>query len=276
MAVYAPDRAVLRVAGEEAGPFLDALVTNDVSKATPEAPVYAGLLSPQGKVIADFIAFRAADGALLLDVARSRADDLRQRLVLYRLRWKIEIDDVSNLLQVIVRTHAQAGLPPDPRRPDGSLGARYLAEAPPLSPAAIADYEALRITAGIPDLSTDAGVEEVFALEALFEELHGVDFQKGCFIGQENVSRMKRRATTRKKICRIAFEGPAPAPGTELVAGSLSLGTVRSGVTGRALALLRLDRALEARDQGHAFAAGGVPVHLDPPAWLILPVRGED
>ncbi|MDZ4777303.1 MAG: folate-binding protein [Alphaproteobacteria bacterium] len=276
MALYAPARSVLRVAGEDAGGFLDALVTNDVSRATPEAPVYAGLLSPQGKVIADFIAFRAEDGALLLDVDRSRGEDLLRRLALYRLRRKIELADVSERFHVLVHTDAQSGLTADPRRPDGSIGARVLETTAPANPDPIADYAALLIAAGVPDLSVDAASEEVFALEALFEEFNGVDFQKGCFIGQENVSRMKRRATTRRKFCRIAFEGPAPAFGTGIAAGPAQIGSVRSGVEGRAIALLRLDRAVEAADKNIALTAGGITVRLDPPAWLIMPEHGDD
>lgn len=276
MAVFAPARSVLRVAGEDAGAFLDALVTNDVSRAAPGAPVYAGLLSPQGKVVADFIAHRAEDGALLLDVDASRGDDLLRRLTLYRLRRKIDIADVSKGAHVVVRIDAQSGLPTDPRRPDGALGVRSVEQAPPRTPAPNADYAALLVMHGVPDLSVDAAPEEVFALEALFEELNGVDFQKGCFIGQENVSRMKRRATTRRKFCRIAFEGPPPAFGAAVTAGAAQLGTVRSGIAGRAMALLRLDRALEAAENNQALTADGIRVHLDPPEWLIMPETGDD
>ncbi len=275
MAVYLPARSVLRVAGDDAGPFLDALVTNDVSAASAGRGIYAALLSPQGKLISDMVAHRAADGALLLDVPRDRAVDLLGRLTMYRLRRKIELADVSDTHAVIIRTHGKGGFTADPRSPDGALGARFVAAAPPATPDAIADYEALRIGAGIPDPAVDAGVEEVFALEALLEELHGVDFQKGCFIGQENVSRMKRRATTRRKFCRIAFEGPPPACGAPVIAGAATLGDVRSGTAGRAIALLRLDRAREAMDAGTPLMAGQTRVRLDPPAWLIMPEKGE-
>lgn len=276
MVPYAPERSILRVAGEDAGAFLDALVTNDVSRATAEAPVYAGLLSPQGKVIADCIAFRAVDGALLLDLPAARAEAVRQKLILYRLRRRIEIEDVSGRLHVLVCMDAGPGWVADPRRPDGSLGFRQLAEAPPRETAPIAGYEALRIGAGVPDLAVDAEPEEAFALEALFEEFNGVDFQKGCFIGQENVSRMKRRATTRRKFCRVAFDGAAPTFGSEILAGAVSIGTVRSGNDGCAIAFLRLDRALEAGERNQTLLAGGITLRLDPPPWLIMPARGDD
>jgi folate-binding Fe-S cluster repair protein YgfZ len=111
----------------------------------------------------------------------------------------------------------------------------------------------------------------VFAGEALLDELNGVDFQKGCFVGQENVSRMKRRATTRRKLCAIAFAGEAIAYGTPIRAGEADIGTMRSSQPGRAIALMRLDRALEAQERGVKLLAGERDVRLDPPPWLILP-----
>lgn len=275
MAIYHPERSVLRVAGEEAGAFLDALLTNDVSAATAGRPVYAALLTPQGKLIADIFAHRADDGALLLDVACKAAADLLRRLTLFRLRRRIELADVSAAWTVEIHTDALSGRAADPRMPGGALGARVLAATPTRDIAPLADYEAFRIGAGVPDPAIDAGSEEVFALEALLEELNGVDFQKGCFVGQENVSRMKRRATTRRKLCRIAFEGPAPTFGAPVLAGPATLGEVRSGIPGCAIALLRLDRALEAREAGTPMTAGDKVVRLDPPEWLILPAKGD-
>jgi folate-binding protein YgfZ len=124
-----------------------------------------------------------------------------------------------------------------------------------------------QITLGVPDLARDAGPEEVFALEALLEELNGVAFHKGCFVGQENVSRMKRRATTRKKFCLVRFQGPPPPFGTPMLADGAEIGSVRSGVPGGAIALLRLDRAGAAA----RLNAGALPLRLDPPPWLLLP-----
>ena len=275
MAVFLPPRAVLRVTGDDAGAFLDALVTSDVSAATAARSVYAALLSPQGKLIADMVAHRADDGALLLDVARDRAEDLLRRLTMYRLRRRIDLTDVSDRFSVVIDTDGSSRRLPDPRRPDGALGARFLTGARPANAAPFAAYEASRIAAGVPDPAIDAGLEEVFALEALLEELHGVDFQKGCFIGQENVSRMKRRATTRRKFCRIVFAGPSPPYGTAVVAGAAALGEVRSAAGGQAIALLRLDRALEARDAGTPLMARETQLRLDPPDWLILPPTGD-
>jgi len=165
----------------------------------------------------------------------------------------------------------------DPRFSGGDLGYRRL--APRKDAVSLADgaevFDAKRIAAGVPDLARDAQPEEVFAGEALLEELNGVDFQKGCFVGQENVSRMKRRATTRRKFCPIVFDGAAFAYGTPIKAGEAEIGAVRTGMGGRAIALVRLDRAIEASKNGAPLSADGREIRLDPPAWLILPSREE-
>lgn len=267
------NRTVLHLSGPDARPFLQNLVTQDLDQLDREIMVYAGLLSPQGKVQADFFVW--GDGASLwLDADATRGPDLLRRLTMFKLRADVNIEDRTGDWGLYATREAPppgAKLSaPDPRLP--ALGLRTLTTILTASDDP-ADYHARRIAEGVPDLVIDADSEEVFALEALFEELHGVDFKKGCFVGQENVSRMKRRATTRKKFCRIAFDGPPPAPRTPILAGSAEIGSVRSGIEGRAIALLRLDRALEAREQG--LTAGGRAVHLDPPAWLLMPDAHE-
>lgn len=263
-------RRVLRVSGDDAGAFLDSILTRDATDAAPAAPVYAALLSPQGKLQADLFIHRDADGSFRLDIAADRFTEVSNRLTLMRLRRKAIVEPADDL-HVVADLDPGAG-PPDPRAPDGALGARLISEnADADTP--FAAYEARRTRAGYPDPATDAAPEEVFGLEALLEELHGVDFHKGCFVGQENVSRMKRRATTRRKFCRIAFEGPPPPRGTPVTAGDVTLGDVRSGVDGAAIALLRLDRALGAPAP---LFAGQIEVRLDPPSFLILPSPGDD
>ncbi len=242
---------LVRVTGLEAGPFLNNLLTQDLLR-DPQTPLrYGALLTPQGKVITDMLIWRLEDGYLLDALARP-ACDLAAHLARFKLRAKIEI--------AVTETPPELAAQPDPRLP--ALGQRTPGDRPD---------RAAMIAAGAPDLSVDSAREEVFALEALLEELHGVDFHKGCFPGQENVSRMKRRATTRKKFCRIAFHGAAPAPGATITAGPAELGTVRSGQRNSALALIRLDRAREAVDNGVSLMAGDTAVRLDPPDWLILP-----
>ena len=275
------DRSLIRVSGPDTLGFLDNVLTQDVSRLGDAEVLYAALLSPQGKVSADMLLWsdsgEDADGGVehgvIIETDPRFATALTRKLSMYKLRANVEIEDVTHDFHVLVSPAAFPSAALDPRFPDGALGWREICPLPPEQcnfPDGDQVYEASRIALGVPDLARDAKADEVFALEALLEELNGVDFQKGCFVGQENVSRMKRRATTRKKFCPIVFEGAAPAPGTPVMAGAAELGSVRSGVDGRAVAFLRLDRALDA---GAPLTADGRPVRLDPPAWLILPQR---
>lgn len=264
------DRTLIRVSGADAVSFLNNLLTADVA---PGGVRYAALLSPQGKVSTDMFLWDVG-GGVAIECDPTRGADLLRRLSLYKLRAAVTLDDLSSDLTVAVSDAAFDGAKPDPR--NAALGWRSIVRS---SEAAFfheaTSYDAKRVAAGVPDLARDAAPDEVFAGEALLEELNGVDFQKGCFVGQENVSRMKRRATTRKKFCPILFEGETPQFGTPVVAGAAELGSARTGVNGRAIALLRMDRALEAIAAGQTLTADGREVRLDPPDWLILPQRDE-
>jgi folate-binding protein YgfZ len=274
-------RVVIGVTGEDAAAFLDALVTQRVGDRPVGSCSYAGLLTPQGKLIADFFIWRPGIDAFWLDVDQGAAAALIKRLTLYKLRAKIEVADLRATHGVYAALGmAQPSETPtliaiDPRMPDGGLGHRFVARASGPWNDELAIYQGHGLKSGVPDLAADAQPEELFALEALFEELNGVDFHKGCFVGQENVSRMKRRATTRKKLCPITFQGEPPAPATPISAGDAVLGDVRTGGAGRAFALIRLDRALEALDKGEILMAGDLPVRLDPPPWLLMPSAKE-
>jgi tRNA-modifying protein YgfZ len=263
------DRALIRVSGPDARAFLNNLLTQSLDHLVWPGLRYGALLTPQGKVIADMMIWAAGDDAVVLDADPSRGADLLRRLAMYKLRSQVEITDVSDKHNVLVADDVFGEAQLDPRLRE--LGWRALSAI--RSPDGAAAYESKRIALGVPDLARDAGADEVFAGEALLDELNGVDFQKGCFVGQENVSRMKRRATTRKKFCPVVFEGEAIAPMTPILAGDAEFGTIRTGAPGRAIALLRLDRALEAAETGKSLTACGRPIRLDPPSWLILPQR---
>jgi hypothetical protein len=250
--------ARIGVDGPDALKFLNDLVTQDLADLAEGACAYAALLTAQGKVIADFLVWRTS-GGYALDVAEARADALERRMRLYKLRAAVTIERLAP-------APGDAPACVDPRLP--ALGTRS-----PGGPAPTLDT---RLAAGVPDLAVDAAPEEVFGLEALLEELKGVSFTKGCFVGQENISRMKRRATTRRKFCPVAFEGQAPAYGTRVRAGNADLGDIRSAMPGRALALLRLDRAQEAIAAGETLHADGLALALAPPDWLILPPAKSD
>lgn len=268
---YRLDRALIRVSGPDAVSFLDNLLTQDVTRLAEAGVLYAALLTPQGKTIADMLLWNDAGGGVLLETAPASVADLVRRLAMYKLRAQVSIEDVSRQFPALWSPERFPGAAADPRLPElGWRGVSALSPEQINLPAGEEAFDALRLALGVPDLARDAQAEEVFALEALLEELNGVDFQKGCFVGQENVSRMKRRATTRKKFCPIEFAGQAPAYGAPILAGAAEVGAVRSGAYGRALALVRLDRAA-----GQRLSVDGREVRLAPPSWLILPGGGD-
>jgi folate-binding protein YgfZ len=238
----ATDRAVLRVSGPEARDFLQGLVTNDVRRLEA-GPVYAALLSPQGKYLFDFLL--VADGdAVLVDVKAERAAALAQRLSMYRLRAQVTVEATD--LEVVVGTGAApAGAVPDPRDP--ALGWRaygaagtMLAGIAALDPAA---REAQRIALGVPETGVELVPDDSYILEMGFERLQGVDFRKGCYVGQEVTARMKHKTELRKGLARVRVEGAPPPPGTEIRAGEKVAGTLYSVAGGLGLAHLRFDRA---------------------------------
>lgn len=284
---YRLDRSFISVTGQDTRGFLNNLVTQNLDLLSADRDVqsfmrarrasgatnvvYASLLSPQGKLVADMMIWPQLNGAVI-ELDTSRSSDLLHRLSMYKLRAAVDLHDTSTAFMTIWSDQPFENGIPDPRLP--ALGWRKLAARDEAENGNEA-FETHRIALGVPDLARDAAPEEVFALEGLLEELNGVDFQKGCFVGQENVSRMKRRATTRKKFCPVVFEGDPPPFGTPVRAGEADLGSVRSGVAGRAIALLRLDRAFEATEKGQPLTAGDKPVRLDPPPWLLLPARDD-
>ena len=272
------DRFLIRAEGPEALSFLDSLFTQSLSRLEQAPCVYAGLLTPQGKVMADMIVWATPDG-VLIETDPATGPALLTKLSMYKLRANATLSDATQELCVVWRLeNGEASALADPRMPDGGLGFRRI--APRGEAAALESGEdalrALMIEQGVPDLARDGGLQDAFGLEALFEELHGVDFKKGCFVGQENVSRMKRRATTRKKFCRIAFEGEAPSIGAPVRAGAAEIGNVRAIGQGRAMAFLRLDRAREAAEKNVPLEADGKAIRLDPPAWLIMPAADQE
>ena len=239
----ATDRAVLRVSGADAREFLQGLVSNDVLRLDGGA-VYAALLSPQGKYLFDFILIPDGDG-ILIDVKADRAAALAQRLGLYKLRAKVEIAEAGRGV-VVGFGDVPEGAMADPRDP--ALGWRAWPEDPveflsgfePLAPEA---YEARRIELGVPESGVELVPDESYILEMGFERLKGVDFRKGCYVGQEVTARMKHKTALRKGLVRVRIEGEAPPPGTEIRAGERAAGTLYSTAGDTGLAYLRFDRA---------------------------------
>ena len=272
------DRAVLAVTGPEAAPFLQGLVTNDVTKVSPGSSAYAALLTPQGKIITDFIVHAAPDG-LHLDVPATHAADLLKRLKLYRLRAKIGLDDISQAYAVYaffppmsspgeVAAKPAEGPPPDPRLP--ALGGRWVAPADSVTPdAALADWHRHRLALGVPD---SADTEGQFALDANLEELHGLDFKKGCYVGQEVTARMKHKAAPRRRLVPVAFEGDLPPPGTRLTdAAGAEIGELKAGWDRIAVLSVRL-AALTPLAQSQPVLADGAPARIKRPAYPLPPL----
>jgi len=289
-AAHLPDRGVIKVVGDEARNFLHGLVSADVLGLKPGAARFCALLTPQGKIVADFFVAEAPPaqgGGFFLDVARSLATPLVSKLNLYKLRSRLVIEDLSEILGVLAAWDGEAktayGLAyADPRLP--ALGVRVMV-APHLAAAAAADlgaklvdaaeYEAHRIALGVPSGGVDFRYGDAFPHEADMDQLHGVDFAKGCYVGQEVVSRMEHRGSARTRAVPLRYDGVAPAAGSMVTAGERQLGTMGSATAGHGLALLRLDRVAEALSNDQPLLAGGVPIRLVKPDWARFAFPGE-
>jgi tRNA-modifying protein YgfZ len=282
-----PDRGVVRVAGPDAEKFLNGTVTADLDVLARQAAVHSALLSPQGKMLFEFFVTRAADGRFLLETGRELADGLVKRLKMYMLRAKVEVENVSGAFEVAA---AWSGARPandklvvyeDPRL--AAMGCRMLAPVPPGFAAAPGEatadtewlapeaYHAHRIALGVPEAGKDFAIGDTFPHEADLDLLNGVSFEKGCFIGQEVVSRMKHRGSVRKRVVPVEADAPLRS-GAPILAGEAEIGRVGSVAGARGLALVRLDRAAEAAANGQALLADGAAVALRKPDWADFEV----
>lgn len=271
------DRGVIRLSGAGTRAFLQGLVTCDMDRVTPDTAAYGALLSPQGKILSDFFIVENGDG-FMMDAPLALTADLAKRLSFYRLRAKIIIEIESGGLSLDTQSDndmtlaaswgedpalpgAVAGFA-DPRAP--VLGTRSIAPRRVTQglPGYESAYEARRIEAGVPRGGADFAYGETFPHEANLDRLHGVDFAKGCFIGQEVVARVEHRGTARKRVARVTFKGPLLAPGTKVMAGETEIGSIGSSYFGHALAMLRLDKAADALAAGQALMAGDVRLAL--------------
>jgi folate-binding protein YgfZ len=279
-AAFLPDRGVVKIAGDDARGFLNNLVTSEIEVVSPGTARFGALLTPQGKIIADFFVTEAAaghGGGLLIDCPKALAQPLATKLGFYKLRAKVSVENLSDGLGVLAVWDGEPATKPDltfadPR--EAALGFRILipadlaAKTAALIGAELLDesaYEAHRIAAGVPRGGIDFAYGDAFPHESNMDRLRGVDFDKGCYIGQEVVSRMQHRGTARTRIVRVAFDGTAPAAGSEIRAADKPIGTMGSSSGDHGLALLRTDRATDALDAGAPFVADGIALRLADP-----------
>ena len=275
------DRGVLHVSGEDARDFLQGLITSDMAQVEPGAGIHAALLTPQGKILFDF--FITAEGTgFLMDCARASVGELMQRLGFYKLRAAVDFTDLSDEMGVWAVWGDTSGFTgagttfPDPRL-DG-LGLRMIAAIGAdlangaCSQESEAAYHAHRIALAVPEGGRDYQLGDTFPHEADLDELNGIDFRKGCFIGQEVVSRMEHRGTARKRVVPVRASVPLMADGPEVAADGAAIGRLGSVSDREGLALLRLDRAEKAIAQGKTIKAGDAAIELLQPPWASFRV----
>jgi folate-binding protein YgfZ len=285
------DRGLLSVSGDDRSTFLQGLISNDITKVAADRAIYASLLTAQGRFLHDFF-IAELDGAYVLDAEAARLDDLRRRLMLYRLRSKVTVAPLGDRVVVAVFGEgalAAIGLGEEPGRVAAfaggiaavdprlaGLGARLIlprerleaVAAAGFSPGERVAYDRLRLSLGVPDGSRDLPVEKALLLENGFDELNGVDWKKGCYVGQEVTARMKYRALVRKRLLPVRVEGAPPEPGTPVLLDGEEAGEMRSAAAGWGLALLRLDVVEKAEREGRPLSAGSTLVTpLKPPWW---------
>ena len=261
-------RSLVEVAGPEASDFLDRMITQNTETADGRTAAFGALLTPQGKIISDFLVVRQENGGFLLDAPATGAPDLSKRLTMFKLRADVTIG-ASPLV-----VYAGLGTPPpttgpiarDPRHPD--LGWRlYASEGSVVTNADEATWQAHRVSLGIPEAGADLPLLDAFPHDLAMDTLHGVDFDKGCYVGQEIVSRMRYRGTARRRPVVLLAETDLPPAGTEILIGGRVAGHIGSACGTHGIAILRLDRVRDAVTSGETITVDGQPVSVALPIW---------
>jgi folate-binding protein YgfZ len=276
-AAFLPDRGVVKISGEDARNFLNGLVTTDVTLVRPGLARFGALLTPQGKIVVDFLITEAPDGhggGFLIDCPRPLAQGLADKLGFYKLRAKVAVENLSDTCGVIAAWDGTPAMKPDLAFDDPrseALGLRILAPealAPKVAELIGAglveatSYEAHRIACGAPRGGLDFMYGDAFPHETNMDRLHGVDFDKGCYVGQEVVSRMQHRGTARTRTVKVILDDFSPEPGATILAGDKQVGTMGSTAGQAGLAVVRTDRVADALQAGLSLTAGGLGLHL--------------
>ncbi|MBR0877856.1 MULTISPECIES: folate-binding protein YgfZ [Bradyrhizobium] len=283
---FLPDRSVVKVAGEDARNFLNGLITTDLDRLKPGLGRFGALLTPQGKIIVDFLITEVPaghGGGFLIDCPKALAEGLATKLKFYKLRAKVTVESLD--LGVLAAWDGQLAAQPDlafadPR--NDALGTRILIpedlkqKLSDLIGAELVDasaYEAHRIALGVPRGGLDFMYSDAFPHETNMDRLAGVDFDKGCYVGQEVVSRMQHRGTARTRSVKVLLDDLSPEAGVSVMAGDKPVGTMGSSAQGKGIALVRIDRVADALDAGQPLTAGGLAVRLAEPDVVRIPLK---
>ncbi|WP_314952415.1 folate-binding protein [Bradyrhizobium cosmicum] len=283
---FLPERGVIKVAGEDARNFLNGLVTTDLDRLKPGLGRFGALLTPQGKIIVDFLITEVPaghGGGFLIDCPKALAEGLATKLKFYKLRAKVTVENLD--LGVLAAWDGQPAAQPDlafadPR--NGELGYRILipedlkqtlSDLIGAELVDAADYEAHRIALGVPRGGLDFIYSDAFPHETNMDRLAGVDFDKGCYVGQEVVSRMQHRGTARTRSVKVLLDDFSPEAGVSVMAGDKPVGTMGSSAHGKGIALVRIDRVADALDAGQPLTAGGLVVRLAEPEVVRIPTK---
>ncbi|WP_378943525.1 YgfZ/GcvT domain-containing protein [Mesorhizobium sp. ANAO-SY3R2] len=263
------DRAVIAVSGPDAEHFLQNILTVDLGALGQREAKPGALLSPQGKIMFDFLVSRCGENALRLECRADISDDFVRRLMLYRLRAKADISKQDQADIAVSWQADSAASHADSTVRDSRFQPQILRHygAAPTSDATEADWHAFRIVSGVAESGSDYALGDAFPHDVLLDQTGGVGFRKGCFIGQEVVSRMQHRGTARRRVLLVSAASPLPAPGTDLVSGGKVVGTLGSVSDTRGLAIARIDRVKAALDAGAEITAGEAAVTPAIPAW---------
>jgi tRNA-modifying protein YgfZ len=282
-----PDRGAVSVEGEDAEKLLQGFLTNDMKLLADQSAIYSALCTPQGKILFDFFVVKTPTG-FILETGRDQAQALVDRMEHFKLRAKADIRDVSSDYTVAAiwggpyEPRGRGKQPiwfADPRLPEMgyrelvTIGSDWALAGDAADSATPDEYHAHRIALGVPEAGKDYALGDTFPHEALLDQLNGVSFKKGCFVGQEVVARMQYRSITRKRVVPVVGETTLPEPGAQVMAGTVEIGRLGSVEDGRGLALLRLDRAAEFKDKGVPLQIGTVPVHIELPSWATFPLE---
>jgi folate-binding protein YgfZ len=288
-AAILPERAVLHVGGDDARYFLHNLVTSNVETLLPNEARFAALLTPQGKILFDFFVLAVPEdegGGFLFDAPKALAADLLKRLGFYKLRSKVEVEsrpDLAVAVSLDEKPTQEIGFVfADPRH--AKLGTRIVLPAADAETAlrnagfslvSGEEWQALRISLGVPEGGKDFVYGDTFPHEADMDQLEGVDFAKGCFVGQEVVSRIQHKGGAKTRVVPVAYSDSKPLEGVEVKIGEKQAGFFGSAANGRGLAKLRLDRVEDGLKAGESLSAGNIPLTLVKPDWAKFPFPGE-